>query len=59
MNEASTARRHYTMNVLMDVNLTDVSINQQKKKKKDTQRPFMHSYDKHKLCESQGTTAGF
>jgi hypothetical protein len=34
MNVASTSRRHYTLNVLMDVNLTDVSINQQIKVKK-------------------------
>jgi hypothetical protein len=34
MNEASTSRRHYTLNVLMGVNLTDVSINQKIKNKK-------------------------
>jgi hypothetical protein len=34
MNVASTSRRHYTLNVVMDANVTDVSINQQTKIKR-------------------------
>lgn len=39
MNEADNSRRHYTLNVLMDVNLTEVSINQQIKLKKTHRGP--------------------
>ena len=44
MNVASTSRRHYTLNVLMDVNLTDVSINQQIKIKKKRHTAALHSF---------------